>query len=246
MWWTFLRTNLRMFERRYFSKKTTRRLQMHIQATTEPHNHQCPCPMRLSQSSLTTHCLTLVLQPCLCFPYPLCLSLRHLLLLACHHSSVTSSSSSLASLPSLSSSWHLELARHRLPTPLPPRFCTPPPLRSFGPQHNTPRRNATLQTCSLQGPNRLYRHGPVWSSAAGCLWVYPFARGATLKSAIPSVLQDPPRPPPGTRAGQGDREGPPHPHARAHNTWIADPNSPPSGRAVGGGGAPEPRRPSQQ
>ena len=33
------------FERRYFSIKTTRRLQMHIQATTEPHNDQCPCPM---------------------------------------------------------------------------------------------------------------------------------------------------------------------------------------------------------
>ena len=28
--------------------------------------------------------------------------------------------------------------------------------------------------------------------------------------------------------------------------WIADPDSPPSGRAVGGGGAPDPRRPSQQ
>ena len=48
------------------------------------------------------------------------------------------------------------------------------------------------------------------------------------------------------RAGQGDRVGPPHPHARAHSTWIADPNSPPSGRAVGGGGAPDPRRRSQQ
>ena len=48
------------------------------------------------------------------------------------------------------------------------------------------------------------------------------------------------------RADQGDREGPPHPHARAHSTWIADPNGPPSGQAVGGGGAPDPRRPSQQ
>ena len=48
------------------------------------------------------------------------------------------------------------------------------------------------------------------------------------------------------RAGRGDREGHPHPHARGQNTWIADPNSPPSGRAVGGGGAPDPRRPSQQ
>ena len=37
------------------------------------------------------------------------------------------------------------------------------------------------------------------------------------------------------RAGRGDREGPPQPHAHAHNTWIADPNSPPSGRTVGEG-----------
>ena len=39
--------------------------------------------------------------------------------------------------------------------------------------------------------------------------------------------------------------GPPHPHTRAHSTWVADPNSPPSGRAVGGGTAPDLRRPSQ-
>ena len=47
-------------------------------------------------------------------------------------------------------------------------------------------------------------------------------------------------------AGQGDSIGPPHPHACAHSTWVADPNSPPSGRAVGGGGAPDLRRPSQR
>ena len=41
------------------------------------------------------------------------------------------------------------------------------------------------------------------------------------------------RPP--TSPGQGDSVGPPHPHARAHSTWVADPNSPPSRRAVGGG-----------
>ena len=46
-------------------------------------------------------------------------------------------------------------------------------------------------------------------------------------------------------AGQGDSVGPPHPHTRAHSTWVADPNSPPSGRAVGGGTAPDFRRPSQ-
>ena len=32
----------------------------------------------------------------------------------------------------------------------------------------------------------------------------------------------------------------------AHSTWVADSNSPPSGRAVGGGGAPDLSRPSQQ
>ena len=51
---------------------------------------------------------------------------------------------------------------------------------------------------------------------------------------------DGPRPPPRNaalkgHAGQGDSVGPPHPHTRAHSTWVADPNSPPSGRAVGEG-----------
>ena len=59
----------------------------------------------------------------------------------------------------------------------------------------------------------------------------------------------PPPPPrhaaPTGHAGQGDSVGSPHPHTRAHSTWVADPNSPPSGRAVGGGRAPNLRRPSQ-
>ena len=59
----------------------------------------------------------------------------------------------------------------------------------------------------------------------------------------------PPPPPrhaaPTGHAGQGDSVGPPHPHTRAHSTWVADPDSPPSGRAVGGGTAPDLRRPSQ-
>ena len=59
----------------------------------------------------------------------------------------------------------------------------------------------------------------------------------------------PPPPPrqaaPTGDAGQGDSVGPPHPQTRTHSTWVADPNSPPSGRAVGGGTAPDLRRPSQ-
>ena len=60
----------------------------------------------------------------------------------------------------------------------------------------------------------------------------------------------PPPPPrhaaPTGHAGQGYSVGPPHPHTCAQSTWVADPDSPPSGRAVGGGGAPDQRRPSQR
>ena len=59
----------------------------------------------------------------------------------------------------------------------------------------------------------------------------------------------PPPPPrhaaPTGHAGHGDTVGPPHPHTRAHSKWVADPNTLPSGRAVGGGTAPDLRRPSQ-
>ena len=46
-------------------------------------------------------------------------------------------------------------------------------------------------------------------------------------------------------ANQGDSVGPPHPHTRARSTWVVDPNSPPSRLAVGGGTAPDLRRPTQ-
>ena len=62
---------------------------------------------------------------------------------------------------------------------------------------------------------------------------------------------DGPEPPPRhaapTRhASQGDSAGPPQPHTRAHSMWVADPDSPLRGRAVGGGEAPDLRRPSQR
>ena len=47
-------------------------------------------------------------------------------------------------------------------------------------------------------------------------------------------------------AGQGDSVWPPQPHTRAHSMWGADPNSTPRGRAVGGGGAPDHRRPNSE
>ena len=74
--------------------------------------------------------------------------------------------------------------------------------------------------------------------------------GAPHNGCRPPPPGDGPPPPPRHaaptgHAGQGDSVGPPHPHTRAHSTWVADPNSPPSGRAVGGGTAPDPRFPSQ-
>ena len=60
----------------------------------------------------------------------------------------------------------------------------------------------------------------------------------------------PPPPPrhaaPTGHASQGDSDRPPHPHTRAHSTRVADPDSPPGGQAVGGGGAPDLRPPSQR
>ena len=67
--------------------------------------------------------------------------------------------------------------------------------------------------------------------------------------AIPPRDSPPPTPrqaAPTGHAGQGDSVGPPEPHTRADSTWVADPNGPPSGGAVGGGGAPDLRRPSQR
>ena len=74
--------------------------------------------------------------------------------------------------------------------------------------------------------------------------------GAPRNGGRPPPPGDGPPPPPRHaaptgHAGQGDSVGPLHPHTRAHSTWVADPNSPPSGRAVGGGTAPDLRRPSQ-
>ena len=51
------------------------------------------------------------------------------------------------------------------------------------------------------------------------------------------------QPPQGIQA-KGTVLGPQTAHTRAHSTCVADPNSLPSGRAVGGGTAPDLRRPS--
>ena len=135
----------------------------------------------------------------------------------------------------------------------PPGDALPPP-----PQRATPARKGARSGAGARSP-RPHRphpghtgHGTLAARSRGRA-----ARGGTAPdSGRPSQRWqasppgDGPPPPqrhaaPTGHAGQGDSVGPPHPHTRAHSTWVADPNSPPSGRAVGGGTGPDLRRPSQ-
>ena len=116
-----------------------------------------------------------------------------------------------------------------------------------------PMDRTTPVTPALLPPQGRQRDGTRQSDPPPCGTPPAAQTGGTAHAPPPPLpalrhtnAADPWHAAPTGHAGQGDRVGPPHPHARAHNTWKADPNSPPSGRAVGGRGAPDPRRPSQQ
>ena len=136
----------------------------------------------------------------------------------------------------------------------PPGDALPPP-----PQRATPARKGARCGASAGSP-RLHRPHPGhmgrgipaarprgWAAGGGTA---PDTRRPSQRWQASPQGDGPPPPPqhaaPTGHAGQGDSVGPPHPHARAHSMWVADPNSPPSGRAVQGGGAPDHRRPSQR
>ena len=134
----------------------------------------------------------------------------------------------------------------------PPGDALPPP-----PQRATPVRKGARRGAGVGSP-RPHRPHPGHTGrgtqaarsrgrAAGGGTAPDTRRPSQRWQAIPPG--DGPLPPPRHaaptgHAGQGDSVGPPHPHSCAHSTWVADPNSPPNGRAVGGGTAPDPRRPS--
>ena len=136
----------------------------------------------------------------------------------------------------------------------PPGDAPPPP-----PQRATPARKGARCGAGAGSP-RPHRPHPE-HTGRGTPAARPRGRAAGGGTA-PDTRRPPQRwqatppgdgPPPPPRhaaptghAGQGDSAGPPHPHTRAHSTWVAEPDSPPRGRAVGGGGAPDPRRPSQR
>ena len=135
----------------------------------------------------------------------------------------------------------------------PPGGALPPP-----PQRATPARKGTRCGAGAGSPRPHRPHpGHTGRGTLAARWRRRAAGGGTAPDtrrssqrwqATPSRGGPPPAPrhaAPTGHAGQGDSVGPPHPHTRAHSTWVADPNSPPSGRAVKGGTAPDLRHPLQ-
>ena len=135
----------------------------------------------------------------------------------------------------------------------PPGDALPPP-----PQRATPARKG-VRCGAAAGSPRPHRPHP-GHTGRGTLAARSRGRaaggGAAPDTRRPSQRWQPTPlgdgPPPTPRhaaptghASQGDSVGPRHPHTRAHSTWVAESNRPPSGRAVGGGEAPDLRRPSQ-
>ena len=135
----------------------------------------------------------------------------------------------------------------------PPGDALPPPRQRATPARKGARCGAGAGSPRPHGPHPGHtgRGTPAARSrgrAAGGGTAPDTRRPTQRWQATPAG--DGPQPPPQHaaptgHAGQGDSVGPPHPHTRANSTWVADPNSPPSGQAVGGGTAPEVRRPSQ-
>ena len=136
----------------------------------------------------------------------------------------------------------------------PPGDALPPP-----PQRATPARKGARCGAGARSP-RPHRPHPEHTGrgtlaarsrgrAAGGGTAPHTRRPSQWWQATPPPGTAPPPSPrhaaPTGHADQGDSVGPPHPHTRAHSTWVADPDSAPSGGAVEAGTAPDLRRPSQ-
>ena len=133
----------------------------------------------------------------------------------------------------------------------PPRDALPPPPQRATPSHKGARCGAGAGSPRPHRPDPGHtgRGTPAARSrgrAAGGGTAPDTRRPSQRWQATPPGDGPPPSPrhaAPTGHAGQGDSVVPPHPHTCAHSTWLVDPNSPPGGRAVGGGTAPDLRRP---
>ena len=124
----------------------------------------------------------------------------------------------------------------------------------FGVGDGSPARTPRTHSQWVVGPGRTPERtrGRGWESArprtphtqaGGAPPPAPSSRSTARKSARCGVGDGSPgpRPPHPQPVGSGA-----HTNTRAHSTGPASPGSPPRGRAAGGGGAPDPRRPSQR
>ena len=135
----------------------------------------------------------------------------------------------------------------------PPGDALPPPPQRATPAHNGTRCGTGAGSPSPHRPHPGHTgRGTLAARSRGRAaggGTAPDTRRPSQRWQASPPGDGPPPPPrhaaPTGHAGQGDSVGPPHPHTRTHSTWVADPNSPHSGRAVGGGTAPDLRRPSQ-
>ena len=141
----------------------------------------------------------------------------------------------------------------RLTSDAPPeQWKAPPPGMPFRHPHNEQRRPARAHAVGLVlGPHaRTDRTGD--TRVAGPRLPTPEdGQPGEGQRLTPDTSHNSGRPPPpgtaphhprGTQPPQGMQAkwagvGPPHPHARTHSMWVADPNSPPSGRAFRGRGS---------
>ena len=133
------------------------------------------------------------------------------------------------------------------------RWKAPPPGKPFRHPHSEQHRPARAHAVGpVLGPHARTDRTRDTRVAEPWLPDAEDGRPGEGQRLTPDAPHNGGRPPPPRHAaptghaGQGDSVGPTHPHTRAHSTWVADPNSPPSGWAVGGGGAPDLRRPSQR
>ena len=133
-----------------------------------------------------------------------------------------------------------------------PGDAPPPPPQRATPVRKGPRCRAGARSPRPHPPHpgNTDRGTPAarlrgWEAGGG---TEPDTRRPSQRWQATTPGDGPPQPPryaaPTGRASQGDSVELPQPHTRAHSTWVADPDSPPSGRSVGGGGAPDLRRPS--
>ena len=141
----------------------------------------------------------------------------------------------------------------------PSQWQKAPPPPGTPPQRATPARKGTRCRAGAGSPHPHKPHpghtgrgipdARPRGQAAGGGGAPDTRRPSERWHATPPKDGPPPTPQhaaPTGHASQRDSPGPRHPHTRAHSTWRADPDSPPGGRAVRGGGAPDPRRPSQR